>query len=177
VSGRVLLVIDMLADFLEPSGGLYCGAEAEKIVPFVRGKIDEVIADGGSVIFICDAHEPDDIEFRRFPAHCVKGSGGAEVVEPLRIPNAGGARVFNVYKARYSGFYGTRLEDILKELDPAEVEVTGVCTNICVLYTVEELCNRDYAVKVYREGVASFDPGAAAWALDQMEKVLGARVV
>ncbi|HAG08307.1 MAG TPA: cysteine hydrolase, partial [Desulfotomaculum sp.] len=53
----------------------------------------------------------------------------------------------------------------------------GVCTNICVLYTVEELCNRDYKVVVYRQGVASFDLQAHNWALVQMESVLGAKVI
>ena len=58
-----------------------------------------------------------------------------------------------------------------------EVSVVGVCTNICVFFTVEELCNRDKRVVVYREGVASFDEAAHAFALQQMESVLGAQVV
>lgn len=131
----------------------------------------------GSTVFIYRSHDPDDVEFTRFPAHCVRGKPGAEIIGPLRSIPADPARVHIVRKTRYSGFHGTDLEGILKRPKPAAVEVVGVCTNICVLYTVEELCNRHYAVRVYRDGVASFDEGAAAWALDQMVRVLGAQVV
>ncbi|HBG00917.1 MAG TPA: hypothetical protein DDW87_05020, partial [Firmicutes bacterium] len=38
-----------------------------------------------------------------------------------------------------------------------EVELVGVCTNICCYFTAEELANRDVPVKVHARGVASFD--------------------
>lgn len=174
---RVLLVIDMLEDFVDPGGRLYCGQASEAIVPFVRRKLEEVLSEGGTAIFICDAHRPDDREFTRFPAHCVKGTAGSEVVAALRDVDRRAGQVLVLKKSRYSGFYDTDLEDILNRIGPDVVEVVGVCTNICVLYTVEELCNRDYAVRVYRDGVASFDLDAHEWALGQMEKVLGAGVV
>jgi len=82
-----------------------------------------------------------------------------------------------VPKSRYSGFCKTNLNDILRDLDPEIVEVVGVCTNICVLYTVEKLRNRDYKVVVHRDGVASFDQDAHLWALKQMESVLGAEIL
>lgn len=81
-----------------------------------------------------------------------------------------------VPKTRYSGFYNTSLAGLLEEFAPDVVEVVGVCTNICVLYTVEGLRNRDYAVVVHREGVASFDAEAHEFALAQMKDVLGAEV-
>ncbi len=170
-------MVDMLEDFVRPSGGLYCGPGAAAIVPVIREKIGEVLCEGGSVIFICDSHDPDDAEFARFPSHCVRNTPGAGIIAPLRDACGDRDGVFIVEKTRYSGFFGTELDVILRRLNPSVIEVVGVCTNICVLYTVEELCNRDYSVKVYRDGVASFDNDAAAWALNQMERVLGAQVV
>ena len=76
-------------------------------------------------------------------------------------------------KTRYSGFFRTGLSKILEDLQPEAVHVVGVCTNICVLYTVEELRNRDYRAIVYQKGVASFDEEAHRWALKQMQAVLG----
>ena len=52
--------------------------------------------------------------------------------------------------------------------------VVGNCTNICVLYTVADARFRDYAVEVPADCVATFDPEAHAFALKQMETVLGA---
>lgn len=171
---RVLLVVDMLEGFLRKGYPLYCGAQSEAIIPFVRSKVEEYGRTGELVIFIMDNHDPDDLEFKKFPAHCIKGSKESEVISELR-----GIAKREVYipKRRYSGFFGTELDDVLRKEKPDLVEVVGVCTNICVLYTVEELANRDYDVAVYRDGVASFDQGAHEWALRQMESVLGARIV
>lgn len=169
---KALLVVDMLKDFIRPDGKLYSGESAERIVPFVRGKIEEFRRAGQEVVFICDRHEPDDREFERFPVHCVDGTEGAEIIEELRFE---GYEDAITGKQRYSGFFNTDLEEQLEEVD--EVSVVGVCTNICVFFTVEELCNRDKRVVVYREGVASFDEAAHAFALQQMESVLGAQVV
>ena len=58
-----------------------------------------------------------------------------------------------------------------------EVELVGVCTNICCYFTAEELANRDVSTKVYAEGVASFDQEAHKFALEQMRSVLGVEVV
>ena len=81
-----------------------------------------------------------------------------------------------VPKTRYSAFYDTGLDELLREIAPETVEIVGVCTNICVLYTVEELRNRDYPTVVHRDGVASFDQPAHEFALAQIESVLGAEV-
>ena len=85
-------------------------------------------------------------------------------------------------KRRYSGFYGTELEDVLRSLAPDVVEVVGVCTDICVMHTVADLRNRDYEVIVRRDLVATYDaPGHEgdvidAFALAHMRDILGARV-
>ena len=47
---RVLIVIDLLNDFLNPKGALYCGDGAKKIIPVVRSLIDEFNASGEKVI-------------------------------------------------------------------------------------------------------------------------------
>ncbi|RJQ28144.1 MAG: cysteine hydrolase [Peptococcaceae bacterium] len=174
MSGRVLLVIDMLRDFIEPGGALSCGEPARRIVPLIVEKVKEFSRQGDGVIFIADAHEKDDREFSRFPIHCVKGSDGARLIaelEPLVLKDS-----YKVFKNRYSGFFRTDLSEILETLQPAEVHVVGVCANICILYTVEELCNRDYRVVVYHDGVASFDEEAHKWALQQMQNVLGVEI-
>ncbi len=170
---RALIVVDMLVGFLEEGRPLDCGDDARAIVPFVVDKVREFTARGDPVIFVADRHAPDDAEFDRFPPHCVAGTDEAEVIPELK-PFV--HEEYLVPKTRYSGFFGTRLAGLLEDAKPEAVEVVGVCTNICVLYTVEELRNRDYPTVVYRAGVASFDSDAHAFALSQMETVLGAEV-
>lgn len=175
---KVLLVIDMLRDFIEPNGALTCGPAAQKIVPYVVEKVKEFQSENNTVIFINDEHEPNDLEFNRFPTHCVKNSPGAKLIQELEaLREKNNPNCYTIPKNRYSGFYNTNLEKILVDLKPDEIHVVGVCTNICVLYTVEELCNRDYLTFIHKSGVASFDPEAHSWALKQMETVLGAKII
>ncbi len=170
---KILLVIDMLKDFMDSEGVLYCGKESEKIIPFIKNKIQRFQEDDSPVIFIADSHKENDKEFEMFPKHCVKGSEGAEILEELLIENAP-----VVKKSRYSGFYGTNLEELLYSYGKdIEVHVVGVCTNICVMYTVEELRNRDIKTFVHKDGVASFDEKAHEFSLSQMESVLGAEII
>lgn len=170
---KALLVVDMLKDFIEKGGALDCGEEARRIIPFVREKVDEFHRRGELVVFIRDSHRPDDPEFQMFPPHCVKGTRGAEVIDELDVKPGD----VTVEKTRYSAFYGTELEKILKERGITEAHVVGVCTSICVMDTVGDLRNRDYRVIVYRDGVADFDPEAHRFSLGRMEKIYGARVV
>lgn len=174
---KVLLVIDMLKDFVAPDGALTCGEAARGIVPFVADQVKEFMAANLPVIFIMDAHDPEDLEFQRFPRHCVFGTPGAELIDELRALTEEYPFAIKVPKTRYSGFFRTNLSNILSDLEPKEVHVVGVCTNICVLYTVEELANRDYRTIVHQNGVASFDQEAHRWALAQMKSVLGAEVI
>ena len=65
--GNVLLVVDMVVGFMEPGHNLYCGDDARQIVPRVQRLIEDELANGSSVFFICDNHDPDDLEFQMFP--------------------------------------------------------------------------------------------------------------
>ena len=101
---NAVLVIDMLRGFLEEGHPLYCGDKARHIVPSVQALLEQELARGSNVFFICDHHDPDDLEFTVFPAHCIAGTDEAEVIPELTqyegeiIP-----------KKRYSGSLGLSL--------------------------------------------------------------------
>ena len=139
-----------------------------------RGCLERERGAGSSIFFICDNHDPDDLEFQMFPRHCVKGTEEAQV-----IPELGDFVTEEnlVPKNRYSGFFDTKLGSRLEELGPEKVIVCGVCTDICVLHTAADARNRDYSVEVPTDCVATFDADAHKWALRHIEKILGARVV
>ena len=169
---NVVLVVDMLVGFLEPGHNLYCGDESRQIIPRVQQLIEREQSAGGEVIFICDTHDPDDLEFEMFPVHCIRGTEEAELIAELRP--YGGA---TVRKRRYSAFFETDLEQRLADLDPEKIIVCGVCTDICVMHTSSDARNRDYLVEVPVDCVASFDPEAHNHALTHMEKILGVKLV
>jgi nicotinamidase/pyrazinamidase len=168
---NVVLVVDMVRGFCEEGHNLYVGPAIREIIPRIRQLLREEKARGSHIIFLCDTHDPDDPEFKMFPPHCVRGSDEPEVIAELQefadevIP-----------KRRYSGFFETNLDERLGELKPDKITVVGDCTNICVLYTVADARNRDYAVEVPADCVATFDPEAHQFALSQLKTVLGAEV-
>lgn len=169
---KTLIVIDVLNDFLDPAGALYCGDRARDIIPAIRVLIDSFHAENHPVIFLRDAHAEDDKEFELFRPHAVKGTWGADFIPELE-PAQGDVVVD---KTRFSGFHGTRLEKVLENAGPDEVWLAGVCTSICVMDTAGDLRNRDYTVIVARDAVADFDPEAHAHALKRMETVYGTRM-
>jgi len=74
---KVLLVVDMLNDFINENGSLYyCGQQGRDIVLMVVQKIREYVDHRLPVIFIMDAHDPRDQEFKLFPVHCINGTRG-----------------------------------------------------------------------------------------------------
>jgi nicotinamidase-related amidase len=169
---KALLIIDMLNDFVNPKGKLYCGEESRIIIPYINNLIRSIKHENGVVIFICDSHDENDLEFKQFTPHCIKGSDGARIIDEFY--NKGD---YIIEKKRFSGFFRTDLEKILIEEKITEVHVVGVCTSICVMDTVSDLKNRDYEVFVHKRGVADFDKEAHEFAIKRMEKVLGAHIV
>lgn len=163
----------MLKDFIDKGGALETGIDGRDIVPFVRDKIEEYRDLEYPVIFICDNHESDDKEFDMFPPHCVKDTEGSRIIDALEVK----ATDKIIFKRRYSAFYGTDLDLYLREKEINEIEIVGVCTNICVLYTSADARNISYKVNVYRDGVASFDREAHDFALKEIENTLGCWVL
>ncbi|MCL5036405.1 MAG: cysteine hydrolase [Chloroflexi bacterium] len=167
-----LIVVDMLKDFIDPGGVLYCGEHSREIIPAVKREIDSAREKGIPVIFVNDTHAHDDSEFRMFPPHCVVNSEGAEMIPEISpLPDD-----YIVKKNRYSAFFETGLEELLQRLEINHLIIVGVCSNICVLYTSADALNREYSVEVPADAVTSFDREAHEFALKELKNTLGANV-
>jgi nicotinamidase-related amidase len=83
---------------------------------------------------------------------------------------------FIIYKRRFSGFFQTDLDISLREEEILELELVGVCSNICVLYTAASARMLNYKVTVLKDAVASFDEQAHNFALKQMKDILGVEI-
>lgn len=171
---QALIVIDMLNDFVLEGAPLEVPRTRE-IIAVLRQRIEQARAERIPVIYVCDAHQPDDPEFARmgWPPHAVKGTEGARIITELTPAETDPV----VAKTSYSGFHHTGLEGILNALGCTRLVLTGCVTNICILYTAYDAVVRGYEVEVPREAVAELDPAAGDFALQQMETVLGVNVV
>jgi len=172
MSKEALLIIDMLNDFVE-EGAVLEVPSARKIIPKIKKRIEEARKKQIKIIYVCDAHQKDDKEFQKWPPHAIMGTQGAEIIEELE-PQKGD---FIVKKRRYSGFLGTDLDLLLRELRIEKIYIVGILTNICVFFTAAEASMRDYEVIVYADSVTTISEREHRFALAELRDVLKIKVV
>ncbi len=169
---KALLIIDMINDFVEEKGALFVEG-AKNLIPNINEKIKKFREEGGLIIFVCDAHSEDDKEFEVWGKHAVKGTWGSEIAGGMDYREGD----IRVDKTRFSAFFKTNLEDILKEHGIEKVYLTGILTDICVLYTAGDAYMRGFKVAVFKDCVKSVSEERHEWALKHMKEVLGAEII
>ncbi len=168
-TGAAVVVIDMINDFVS---GAYGGPRAEAMVPRVSGLLNMARDAGIPVIYVTDAHGVDDAEFRVWRPHAVAGTWGAEVVEALRLVRGD----HHLTKKRYSCFYSTRLNGLLRGLGVDALILTGLVTNICVQHTAADAFFRGYKVVVPCDCVEAVSDQLQEQALAYMREMHGAEI-
>ncbi len=122
MSRKTLIVVDMQNDFVDGALGT---SEAVGILPAVKAKIAEYIGRGDEVIFTRDTHQTDYLqtnEGKHLPVvHCVEGSSGWEIAPGVYVD---GCEIVDKPSFGYTGWAGR---------DFSEVELIGLCTDICVI--------------------------------------------
>lgn len=125
---KLLVVVDMQNDFV--TGSLGTG-EAQKIVPGVVDKVRTAIKEGTEVIFTRDTHQDNYLstqEGRNLPIiHCVKNTKGWELIPELYIYEVGNKVIDK------STFGSMALAMHVMQGHYSEVELIGLCTDICVI--------------------------------------------
>jgi len=74
-------------------------------------------------------------------------------------------------KPKHSGFFGTQLDILLKDLGVKKLIITGVAGNICILFTVNDAHMRDFEIHVPENGIASNSKRDNTYALKQFRDV------
>ena len=171
MSRPALLVIDPQVDFLalvEPGGPQTCGA-AEAIAGMER-LVAAARSGGAPVVVTQELHRPGRVDFGREldgeePVHCVEGTPGAVLVEALR-PGPG---EHLVRKRRYSAFFATDLDLLLRGLGVDTVVACGLLSDVCVHYTCVDAHQLDLRVHVVPEACAGSSAVASLAAFAAVE--------
>jgi ureidoacrylate peracid hydrolase len=158
----VLLVVDMQNDYCHPEGALGVRgariADIDRVVTANEELIARYRSLGRRVLFARTHHSPmtDSLVWRmRTPA-----VEGGDAAPEICSPGSWGAELFRleaqhddwvITKHRYSAFYGTNLELILKAHAIGSLLVTGVLTNVCVESTVRDAFMRGFLPTVVPE--------------------------
>lgn len=119
---KTLIVVDMQKDFVDGALG---SEEAVAIVENVKKKIAKYQANGDEIIFTRDTHQTDYLstnEGKNLPVeHCIEGTDGWQLYEGME---AEGAIYINKPTFGYLNWSDFNFE---------EVELVGLCTDICVV--------------------------------------------
>lgn len=145
-----VLVVDMQNDFVHERGALSVPTAAAT-VPAIQELLRRARAAKVRVVFTQDWHAPDDPEFRIWPAHCLAGTWGAEIIPEL-APKEGEPRV---RKTTYDPFYRTELAELLREWTIENLVVVGTVANICVLHAAGSAALRGLRVIIPKDGVSA----------------------
>lgn len=165
-----VLVLDVIKDFVSGALG---NERAVRIVPKIQKVIHHVRENRFPVIYITDAHLPTgDREFEIWPRHAVEDSEGARIIDEIK-PETGD---HSLKKRRYSGFYATGLDSLLRELDVKTVVLTGLLTNICIQHTAADAFFLGYRILVPRDCVEALSDEAQETSLRYMEEMYGAEI-
>lgn len=127
---KLLVVIDMQNDFIHGPLGT---DEAKAILPRVVKKVASHAAAGGDVLFTMDTHDEnylDTTEGKHLPVmHCIKGTEGWMLPKELDdLAKETGARIFEK-----PTFGSLPCCQFVASLNYDEVELVGLCTDICVV--------------------------------------------
>jgi ureidoacrylate peracid hydrolase len=149
-----LLVIDMQTFFLDPSSPTFtCGGLA--VLPTVQALIGAFRNTGRPVIYTRHVHHPDGhdagIMGWWWEGMCREGTPESEV-HPSLAPRPSEKVVL---KHRYSAFYNTDLETVLRCLKIEDVVIAGIMTNLCCESTARDAYMRDHRVFFLADGTGT----------------------
>ena len=136
-----------------------------------RIAIDEAREQDIPVIFIQEVHRPDLVDFGREldgseDIHCLEGNPNTEIAvkEMGFLPDD-----YLIRKRRYSAFFGTDFEILLRGLKVDTLLLCGGLTDVCVHYTFVDGHQSDYFCRVIEDCVAGSSDDAHEAALRAME--------
>ena len=143
---------------------------AEERMPRILRVLEAARASGTPIVFFQEAHRRSMVDFGREldgaeDVHLLEGDRATELRDELDP----GPDEHIIVKRRYSGFFGTDFEILLKGLKVDTLLLLGGLTDVCVHYTFVDAHQHDYRARVIEDccGGSSLERHNAA--LDAME--------
>jgi nicotinamidase/pyrazinamidase len=175
VSGVVLWDVDTQVDFMLPDGKLYVPG-AEEAAPAMRALVEAARAAEIPHVASADDHEISDApDYRNtYPPHCLRGTRGAERIaeteqeDPLPLslvpyppgllPDiVAGRRELLLLKKNFNVFTNPNTEPLLDVLDPDEIVLFGVATDVCNDAAIRGFLQRGRKVRFVEDAARGLD--------------------
>ena len=182
----ILWDVDTQVDFMLPDGKLYVPG-AEQTAPAMRRLVEAARAAGVVHVASADDHELTDSEISdapdystTYPPHCLRGTHGARKIpetdqdDPVPITlellpeRYFEGREFLLLKKSFDVFTNPNTDRLVERLDPDEIVVFGVATDVCDDATIRGFLDRGRTVSFVEDAARGLDEGrttscTAAW--------------
>lgn len=168
-----LVIIDVQNDFVAPGAPIEC-VGARKIIEPLSKLVKTARLNSVPVIFTREEHRKTQVDFGLEleygePLHCLEGSKGVEFYSDLRPDPSD----FVIRKRRYSAFFATDFDILLKGLGVDTLVLTGVATDVCVRATAQDAHQHNYRVVVPSNCVAGTNSERHQAALENIRYIFG----
>ncbi|MGN6100813.1 MAG: isochorismatase family protein [Devosia sp.] len=156
-----MIVVDMQNDFVAPGAPMETPA-ARAVVPRLAAALDLCRGAGMRIVYTAHVHRSDGSDYGQFGLlhppiierrALVAGSAGAGIY-PALAP-APGEHV--IEKHRYSAFFGTDLDTMLRAWGIDTVIISGTTTENCCLSTARDALFNNYRVLFLSDATATCD--------------------
>ncbi len=150
-----LLVVDMIYDFTNPNGKVFY-PKNEEIIWNLSDFVNDAKKHDCFVIYVEHTVKLEDYQSTKIKMRecCIEGSGGELTDSRL---NCDREKDIIIKKTKYSSFYNTDLDIILKENSIENVIIVGTKTNNCILATAFDSFSRGYMTYVVSDLVGTSD--------------------
>lgn len=165
-----LIVVDMIEDFTREDGAVYY-PETEAIIPNVKRLISAARDNGCLIVFMQHryrAHKYDK-NLEKMRPSCIEGTKGVRIDSRLEVDER---KDYVIPKRRYSAFYSTDLDLVLREHRIQNLIIAGTKTNNCINATALDAHNLAYDAHVVKDCVSTNNPKAQEVYLKDMEKYI-----
>ena len=169
-----LIMVDVINDFFHPDGPNYY-KEYDLILANIRNLLAAARAHELLIVHAMEAHIPGghpDFEWRKLPEHCIAGTFTAQPAAGIMIVPGD----YVVPKRRFSAFFGTDLDLLLRETGIKRLLVVGVKTHVCVRATVQDAFGYGYDVVVVKEAIGSNHTHLHQASLEDIERYMGSAI-
>lgn len=168
---NIIIGLGLQNSYFNKKGSMYIGENVETLRKELKKFFDSTY-EKDIIFFTREVHSVEDNFYRSVVSHSIVGSEDVGIVEEFKkYPK------FVINVTRYNAFYMTPLESELKKRDSKTVVLVGVETHTNILFTAEELRNRNYTVIVYKDLVCSKDDFMNSLGINLLTNVLSVEVI
>ena len=165
-----ILIVDMVRDFTDPKGLVFY-PENRNILPKIKEVLDLCRKNGCLTVYLQHFNREGKIDQKAasMRPNCIEGTFGVEIDPMLEVR----PEDYIIRKRRYSGFFGTDLDLVLRENEIKNLIIVGTKTNCCIRATVTDAFYYNYEPYVVRECVATNSETVNEVHLNDIDKYLG----